>query len=421
MADQPPPYEERSSSGLVGRNVEETKTEKRPYTLVDQVTASRSTLVSAAAEKIHAVLEQRALYGISKTRLVVIPFGHECNLSEPYKIAEFDEKPIVVELTGEHNSAEFWSQAQAIDELRRQTRFMSDMKRPSDCTTHSRAWRSFFANFLASFDFSTSGSTVCLAGSVEVRDWLVGVVVAGASFFVGAEAAAFFLASRRFAFLLAAAEGGSGVAETDSTSSGGRGCVARQSLKLRYQREKPWRLQCDLVDVASRKRNANAQTAKTCNCTFTTFTSSRILTHTTFTMASPALQSVYNTIFRKNYVFLSVVFVSAFGMEIAFDNASNSVWNSINQGVRPSIVRPHRETSTANTLSSANGRTSSKSTWRTTTNSLYLFIQSHVPNSREDTLTCALFFKWSGDCDLSNCPPTADSTNQPFQYCLVTT
>uniref|UniRef100_A0A0S1MIH4 Complex III subunit 9 n=1 Tax=Phakopsora pachyrhizi TaxID=170000 RepID=A0A0S1MIH4_PHAPC len=49
-------------------------------------------------------------------------------------------------------------------------------------------------------------------------------------------------------------------------------------------------------------------------------------------MASPALQSVYNTIFRKNYVFLSVVFTSAFAMEIAFDNASNSVWNSINQG-----------------------------------------------------------------------------------------
>ncbi|KAH0388705.1 hypothetical protein KCU92_g387, partial [Aureobasidium melanogenum] len=77
-------------------------------------------LVSAAAEKIHTMLEQRALYGISKTRLVVIPSGHECNLSGPFKIAEFDEKPIVIELTGELNSVEFWSQAQAIDELRRQ-------------------------------------------------------------------------------------------------------------------------------------------------------------------------------------------------------------------------------------------------------------------------------------------------------------
>ncbi|CAC9884987.1 unnamed protein product [Aureobasidium pullulans] len=41
-------------------------------------------------------------------------------------------------------------------------------------------------------------------------------------------------------------------------------------------------------------------------------------------MAPSALQGVYNTIFRKNYVFLSVVFVSAFGMEI--------VWNTVNKG-----------------------------------------------------------------------------------------
>ncbi|KAI5209890.1 hypothetical protein E4T39_00466 [Aureobasidium subglaciale] len=59
------------------------------------------------------------------------------------------------------------------------------------------------------------------------------------------------------------------------------------------------------------------------------------------------LLTLFNsTIFRKNYVFLSVVFVSAFGLEMyarfpidsslyrtcAFDNASNSVWNSVNKG-----------------------------------------------------------------------------------------
>jgi len=42
------------------------------------------------------------------------------DLSGPYKIADFDEKPMVMELTGEINSVEFWSQGQAIDELRRQ-------------------------------------------------------------------------------------------------------------------------------------------------------------------------------------------------------------------------------------------------------------------------------------------------------------
>ena len=42
------------------------------------------------------------------------------DLSGPYKIADFNEKPMVIELTGELNSIEFWSQAQAIDELRQQ-------------------------------------------------------------------------------------------------------------------------------------------------------------------------------------------------------------------------------------------------------------------------------------------------------------
>ncbi|CAD0107572.1 unnamed protein product [Aureobasidium uvarum] len=69
-------------------------------------------------------------------------------------------------------------------------------------------------------------------------------------------------------------------------------------------------------------------------------------------MASSALQNVYNTIFRRNYVFLSVVFTSAFAMEMyatspvnpalcpprsnssaaAFDNASNSrQWKDLKQ------------------------------------------------------------------------------------------
>lgn len=136
MADAPPPYEERYSSVPKGRKDEDTKTETRSYNLADQATASRSMLVSAAAEKVLTTLEQRALYGISRSRLVVIPFGHECSkfrlaknkasfltgtdLSGAYKIAEFDEKPMVIELAGELNGVEFWSQAQAIDELRQQ-------------------------------------------------------------------------------------------------------------------------------------------------------------------------------------------------------------------------------------------------------------------------------------------------------------
>lgn len=137
MDENPPPYEEKYSGGSSGRKLQDVKMTNRPYNLDDQATASRSMLVSAAAEKIHAALEQRALYGISKTKLVVIPSGHGCSefpssrqtdeasdkdvdLSGSYKIAEYDEKPITIELTGDFNSVEFWSQTQAVDELRRQ-------------------------------------------------------------------------------------------------------------------------------------------------------------------------------------------------------------------------------------------------------------------------------------------------------------
>jgi hypothetical protein len=134
MADNPPPYEEMYSGG---HKVEDKKAANRSSNLSDQARATRSMLVSAAADKIHAALEQRALYGISRTRLVVIPAGHGCSefttargkhatlltvidLSGPYEIVDFDEKPMVMELTGELNSVEFWSQAQATIELRQQ-------------------------------------------------------------------------------------------------------------------------------------------------------------------------------------------------------------------------------------------------------------------------------------------------------------
>ncbi|KAH8603007.1 cytochrome b-c1 complex subunit 9 [Bisporella sp. PMI_857] len=40
----------------------------------------------------------------------------------------------------------------------------------------------------------------------------------------------------------------------------------------------------------------------------------------------------YNFLVRRNYVFLGVVFAGAFGFEMAFDRASDKVWDSINKG-----------------------------------------------------------------------------------------
>ncbi|MCJ1363402.1 qcr9 subunit 9 of the ubiquinol cytochrome-c reductase complex [Acarospora aff. strigata] len=44
------------------------------------------------------------------------------------------------------------------------------------------------------------------------------------------------------------------------------------------------------------------------------------------------MNGVYNAVFRRNYIFLGTVFVGAFAMEIAFDTATNKVWDTINKG-----------------------------------------------------------------------------------------
>ncbi|THC97743.1 hypothetical protein EYZ11_002790 [Aspergillus tanneri] len=37
-------------------------------------------------------------------------------------------------------------------------------------------------------------------------------------------------------------------------------------------------------------------------------------------------------VIRRNAVFLTTIFASAFAFEIAFDSASNKVWDSLNRG-----------------------------------------------------------------------------------------
>ncbi|CAK4032161.1 Cytochrome b-c1 complex subunit 9 [Lecanosticta acicola] len=47
---------------------------------------------------------------------------------------------------------------------------------------------------------------------------------------------------------------------------------------------------------------------------------------------SGILGGLYNTIVKRNFVFLGTIFAGAFVTEIAFDTAANSIWNRINQG-----------------------------------------------------------------------------------------
>ncbi|SZF02972.1 unnamed protein product [Blumeria hordei] len=42
--------------------------------------------------------------------------------------------------------------------------------------------------------------------------------------------------------------------------------------------------------------------------------------------------ALYNLLFRKNYVFLGVVFASAFAFEIGFDKSIDKIWDRTNAG-----------------------------------------------------------------------------------------
>ncbi|KAI9296805.1 ubiquinol-cytochrome C reductase [Neoconidiobolus thromboides FSU 785] len=41
---------------------------------------------------------------------------------------------------------------------------------------------------------------------------------------------------------------------------------------------------------------------------------------------------IYNTLFKRNSVFLIGVFASAFAFEVVFDRATDKVWDSLNRG-----------------------------------------------------------------------------------------
>ncbi|WPH00159.1 ubiquinol-cytochrome C reductase [Acrodontium crateriforme] len=44
------------------------------------------------------------------------------------------------------------------------------------------------------------------------------------------------------------------------------------------------------------------------------------------------LSGIYSTFVRRNYVFLSTIFVGAFATQIAFNTGANAIWDSINRG-----------------------------------------------------------------------------------------
>ncbi|BCS15927.1 hypothetical protein ALUC_80134S [Aspergillus luchuensis] len=51
-------------------------------------------------------------------------------------------------------------------------------------------------------------------------------------------------------------------------------------------------------------------------------------------MAGAFASAIYQGLIRRNAVYLTTIFASAFAFELTFDTASNKVWDSFNRGVR---------------------------------------------------------------------------------------
>ncbi|RPA73943.1 ubiquinol-cytochrome C reductase [Ascobolus immersus RN42] len=43
-------------------------------------------------------------------------------------------------------------------------------------------------------------------------------------------------------------------------------------------------------------------------------------------------KGIYNTLFRRNFVFVGTVFTAAFAFEMAFDSYTDKLWDNLNKG-----------------------------------------------------------------------------------------
>jgi ubiquinol-cytochrome c reductase subunit 9 len=49
--------------------------------------------------------------------------------------------------------------------------------------------------------------------------------------------------------------------------------------------------------------------------------------------SSGIARGIYNTLFKKNSIFITSVFVSAIAFEVVYDSASTAIWDKVNKGV----------------------------------------------------------------------------------------
>jgi hypothetical protein len=76
------------------------------------------------------------------------------------------------------------------------------------------------------------------------------------------------------------------------------------------------------VSVISSRQSAGSRGhVRACKCFFTD------------TTINPCSQIIYNTFFKRNSVYVTTVFASAFAFSIGFDLATSAWWDAHNRGV----------------------------------------------------------------------------------------
>jgi len=52
-------------------------------------------------------------------------------------------------------------------------------------------------------------------------------------------------------------------------------------------------------------------------------------------------KTIYNTLMKRNYIFVGTIFASAFAFEIIFDKTTDKIWDNLNKGRQWKDIR-HR-------------------------------------------------------------------------------
>ncbi|GIZ49060.1 hypothetical protein CKM354_001210000 [Cercospora kikuchii] len=115
---EPPAYDEVVHENDIWDG--DTKT-KHHMSIRDEVGASRSQHVAVLVSKLMPQIRERAKHGLSNSTLLILP-SDQAETSRRGELVGFsdDDLPIVIQLDGQYDGSQFWSQDEALSLLKTQ-------------------------------------------------------------------------------------------------------------------------------------------------------------------------------------------------------------------------------------------------------------------------------------------------------------